>query len=205
MAKRATHVGPGSPLILASGSPRRKAFLRDLGLPFRTILSRVSEDVRGGEPPEEHVLRLAREKAQDVARRRPEKWVIGADTVVLVDRLILGKPATPQEARGMLEALQGRAHEVLTGICVMRAFDQRVRTRLVRTTVHIREITPGEMAWYVDTGEPFDKAGGYAIQGLGSVFVTRIEGSYTNVVGLPVPELVQMLRELGAWDLFSGR
>jgi septum formation protein len=192
-------------LILASSSPRRRAFLRQLGIPFRTVPSRISEALRQGESPEAHVLRLSREKAQDVARQRPGQWVIGADTIVLVSGVILGKPSTPEEARWMLEAIQGRVHEVLTGICVLRVSDERIATQLVRTAVHIREMAPEEMAWYVNTGEPFDKAGGYAIQGLGGVFVTRIEGSYTNVVGLPVPELVQMLRDLGAWDIFSGR
>jgi septum formation protein len=205
MGQTACQTALDDTLILASSSPRRKAFLRQLGIPFRAVASRVSEEVLRGESPEAHVLRLARDKAHDVASQRPRQWVIGADTIVLVDGAILGKPATPDEARQMLEALQGRAHEVLTGVCLMRLSDGRSAARLVRTTVHIREMSPEEVSWYVGTGEPFDKAGGYAIQGLGGVFVTQLEGSYTNVVGLPVPELVQMLRDLGAWDLFSGR
>jgi septum formation protein len=204
MKSPAHDTGMDEPLILASASPRRRALLRQLGIPFRVVRSSVSEAAAAGESPEARVLRLSRLKARDVAARRPGRWVIGADTIVLVAGMILGKPETVEEAHAMLGALQGRAHEVLTGICVLRLPHGPSAQRVVRTTVHMRDISPQETAWYVGTGEPFDKAGAYAIQGLGSVFVTRIEGSYTNVVGLPVPELIQILRELGAWDLSAG-
>ena len=193
-----------SKLILASASPRRQELLRDLGIPFRAIPSLIEEDLRQGEGPEEHVMRLCEAKARDVAQRYPEHWVIGADTIVFAQGTILGKPKTSQEARGMLEALQGRAHEVYTGICVLRLAPEQSTKRVVRTAVHFRTLSREEMDWYIRTGEPFDKAGSYAVQGYGGVFVRAIEGSYSNVVGLPVTELVEMLRDVGAWDLFNG-
>ncbi len=149
-------------------------------------------------------MRLCEVKARDVAQRHPEHWVIGADTIVFAQGTILGKPKTSQEALGMLEALQGRAHEVYTGICALRLASEQCTKRVVRTAVHFRTLSREEMDWYIRTGEPFDKAGGYALQGYGGVFVRAIEGSYSNVVGLPMTELVEMLRDVGAWDLFNG-
>jgi len=190
-------------LILASASPRRKELLQRLGLPFRSIPSRIQEDFRTGESPGDHVLRLSEAKAREIAQRFPGNWIIGADTIVVVGEEILGKPGGPDEARRMLETLAGRTHEVLTGLCVLRLDEGRGAQRIARTRVHVRELSRDEMKWYIRTGEPFDKAGGYAIQGYGGIFISGIEGSYTNVVGLPTTELVLMLRDLGAWDLFA--
>jgi septum formation protein len=190
-------------LILASASRRRQELLSRLGLPFKAIPSRITETVIEGETPEEHVLRLCEEKARDIGQLHPTSWVIGADTIVLSGTMILGKPRNRKEALWMLGTLAGKAHEVYTGICVMRLEDESLLKQAVKTLVHFRELSDGEMAWYVRTGEPFDKAGGYAIQGYGSVLIRGIEGSYTNVVGLPVTELLEMLREVGAWNLFA--
>jgi septum formation protein len=190
-------------LILASASRRRKELLEKLGLPFVCIPSRVVETVEEAEGPREHVLRLCELKAREVGESYRDRWIIGADTIVMIDGLILGKPRNRKEARWMLGSLQGRTHEVHTGICVLRLADERMSKRAVRTRVRFRPLSEDEIDWYIRTGEPFDKAGGYAIQGYGSVLVRSIHGSYTNVVGLPLTELVEMLRRLGAWDLFS--
>jgi septum formation protein len=192
-------------IILASASRRRQDLLQRLGLPFKAIPSRVEELPSERESPEEHVLRLCEEKAREVGQLYPEHWVIGADTIVLLQGGILGKPRNRKEALWMLSALQGRTHEVYTGLCVLRSMDQQMAKRAVHTVVHMRPLSHEEMAWYLRTGEPFDKAGGYAIQGYGSIIIRRIEGSYTNVVGLPLAELVEMLRDLGAWNLFATR
>jgi septum formation protein len=179
--------------------------LQQLGIPFQSVPSGIPEDVRPGENPAEHVLRLCEAKARDVAQTFPRHWVIGADTIVALRGEILGKPRDEQEALRMLGVLQGAAHEVFTGICVVRLRDQGCAKEVVRSVVRFRSLTPGEIAWYVGTGEPFDKAGAYGIQGFASVFIQGIEGSYANVVGLPTTELVQMLRKIGAWDLFAVR
>jgi septum formation protein len=190
-------------LILASASRRRQELLSRLGLPFKAIPSRINETVVEGETPEEHVLRLCEEKARDIGQLHPTRWVIGADTIVLSGMTILGKPRNKKEALWMIESLAGKAHEVYTGLCVLRLEDERVMKQAVCTLVRFRSLSEEEMVWYVHTGEPFDKAGGYAIQGYGSVLIEGIEGSYTNVVGLPVPELIDMLRKIGAWNLFA--
>jgi septum formation protein len=192
-------------VILASASRRRQDLLQKLGLPFTAIPSRVEETPSEGESPEEHVLRLCEEKAREVGQHHPEHWVIGADTIVLLEGGILGKPRNRKEAQWMLQGLQGKAHEVFTGLCILRVTDGQMMKKAVRTVVHFRALSDEETAWYLRTGEPFDKAGGYAIQGYGGVLIRSIEGSYTNVVGLPVTELVEMLRDMGAWNLFSTR
>lgn len=194
-----------SKLILASASRRRQDLLRRLGIPFLAVPSRVEEDLLGGEGPEEHVLRLCEEKARAVGRLYPDHWIIGADTIVLIDDVILGKPRNRKEALWMLEKLEGRIHEVYSGVCVLNPADDILTKRSVCTRVHMKPLSQEEKEWYLRTGEPFDKAGGYAIQGFASVLIREIEGSYTNVVGLPIPELVEMLRELNAWNLFTGR
>jgi septum formation protein len=192
-------------IVLASASRRRQDLLRRLGIPFLSVPSRVEEDLLEGEGPEEHVLRLCEEKARAVGRLYPERWIIGADTIVLIDDVILGKPRNRKEALWMLDKLQGRAHEVYSGVCVLHPGNEILAKRAVCTRVHMKPLSQEEKEWYLRTGEPFDKAGGYAIQGFASVLIREIEGSYTNVVGLPIPELVEMLRELNAWNLFSDR
>lgn len=180
-------------IILASNSPRRRYLLERAGLRFAVIPSRIREGDPGGAPPERFVRELAIAKARDVAGSHPESWVIGADTVVVVDGIVLGKPPSIEEARRMLTRLSGRTHEVLTGFCIHRRLDERLFADTVRTAVQFKELAPAEIEWYIRTGEPFDKAGAYAIQGIGTFLVRRIEGSYTNVVGLPVCEVIEIL------------
>ncbi len=191
------------PFVLASSSPRRQELLRVLGLSFQVMPSSVEEEPLQGEGPYEHVLRLCQAKAKEVGRLRPDHWVIGADTVVVLDGVILGKPRDREQACEILQMLQGRTHEVYTGVCVLRMRDGRCATEVVRTEVLFRGLTRREVEWYVRKGDALDKAGAYGIQGLGGALIRGIHGSYSNVVGLPLAELVDMLRELGAWDLFS--
>jgi len=188
----------GNRLILASISPRRHEFLKKLGLDFDVIPSRVEENFVDDELPEEHVLRLAEAKALDVAREHPDQWVIAADTIVCVNGSTLGKPKSREEALEMLQRLSGREHQVLTGFAVCHWNRKKEGRQSVRTEVRVKTLAPGEMEWYANTGEPFDKAGAYGIQGIGSFMIESICGSYTNVVGLPVCELLQLLERLGA-------
>jgi septum formation protein len=194
------------PLVLASGSPRRAELLRQIGIAFEVRLPAepVDETPRDAEVPADYVLRLAVEKAAAVARGLPERVVLAADTTVVLDGRILGKPADRAEAVAMLLALQGRAHEVLTGIAVQRA--DAVRSALSRTLVRFRAIERAEAEAYWETGEGADKAGGYGIQGIGAIFAETLQGSYSNVVGLPLAETERLLRELGVdtWAMRRG-
>jgi septum formation protein len=185
-------------LILASRSPRRHDLLKQVGLDFDVVPSRIEEDFLGEESPEEHVIRLAEAKARDVENHHPDRWVIAADTIVYINSSILGKPRNQGEAKEMLHRLSGEEHWVLTGFSVRHFKKRRGDREAVRTAVRIKTLTPAEIEWYVKTGEPFDKAGGYAIQGIGSFMVESIRGSYTNVVGLPMCELIRMLNRLGS-------
>jgi septum formation protein len=185
-----------SPLILASGSPRRQRFLVNLGLDFKTTAADVDESHRSGELPGEFVCRLAEAKASAVAAINPQTWVIGADTVVVLAGEILGKPADPDQALVMLKRLQGHTHEVWTGVSLQRRHDRITRTFAVRTDVTFAEASESVLAAYVATGEPLDKAGAYGIQDLGVFLVSSLNGSYSNVVGLPLPELLGQLLEL---------
>src|SRR4030067_1315180 len=188
----------GSRLILASKSPRRYELLKQVGLDFEVIPSRVMEDIVQKESPQEHVIRLAEAKARDVANGHPDRWLIAADTIVTINGTILGKPKNREEALEMLHRLSGQEHWVLTGFSVCHLEKGKGDKEAVQTAVRMKNLTPAEMEWYVQTGEPFDKAGGYAIQGIGSFMIESIRGSYTNVVGLPLCELIQMLQRLGA-------
>jgi septum formation protein len=184
--------------ILASASPRRSELLKLMGLDFDVIPSSVDEAFRPAETPREHVLRLSEEKAFFVARCHPDAWVLGADTIVVVAGEVLGKPGSPAEAKEMLEKLSGREHEVFTGFSVVRQ-DREVRVReVVGSSVLFREIADDEMAWYTGTEEPYDKAGAYAVQGMGGCFIREIRGSCTNVVGLPLCEVVDALKRVAA-------
>jgi septum formation protein len=182
-------------LILASTSPRRAALLAAAGISFQVEAPDIDETPEPQEFPERYVVRLALAKARTVARRCPGRLVLAADTCVVIEERILGKPETAPEATQMLELLSDRLHDVVTGVAL--ALDAREATSLARTRVQFVRLTPGEVAWYVDSGEPFGKAGGYAIQGLASRFVDSIEGSYTNVVGLPVGVAYRLLRAWG--------
>jgi len=187
----------GNRLILASKSPRRYELLKQVGLEFDVIPSRIEEDFIE-ESPRKHVLRLAEAKALDVGNQYPDCWVVAADTVVYVDHSILGKPKSREEAKKMLRRLSGKEHRVLTGFSVRHLEKGRRDREAVQTAVKFKKLTQPEMEWYIQTGDPFDKAGGYGIQGIGSFMIESIHGSYTNVVGLPLCELMQMLSRLGA-------
>jgi len=188
----------GNRLILASKSPRRCELLRRLGLDLEVVPSRIEEDFHEKESPEDRVLRLAQAKALEVGSQYPDCWIIAADTVVYVDHSMLGKPKDRKEAMDMLCRLSGKEHWVLTGFSVYHLEKGKRDREAVQTAVKVKRLTPVEMEWYVQTGEPFDKAGGYAIQGIGSFMIESIRGSYTNVVGLPLYELIEMLSRLGA-------
>lgn len=185
------------PIILASASPRRQLLMRQLGLPFRTIPSRVAEDLPAGLAPATRVERLAELKARDVAACIPEGLVIGADTVVVLDGRVLGKPADAAEAEHMLMLLQGRQHEVFTGVALVAAGANRVLVTHERTLVAFKPLDLAQIRRYVASGEPLDKAGAYAIQGRAAAFVAGIQGCYFNVVGLPLARLADLLQEFG--------
>jgi septum formation protein len=191
-------------LILASASPRRAALLKAAGIPFTVDAAEVDESPRPDEPPEDYVLRLAVEKAVQASRRNPGSLVLGADTTVVINGALLGKPDDERHATEMLELLSGATHDVLTGVALVRGALQA--QEIARTRVHFLPLDVSEVAWYVATGEPIGKAGGYAIQGYASRFVDWIEGSYSNVVGLPVSVAYQLLRRF-EWpaDAPNGR
>ena len=185
-------------LVLASASPRRAEMLKLLGVDFERLPGDIDETFLEGETPREHVLRLSEGKAALAARGRPDAWVLGADTIVVVAGEVLGKPGSPAEAKAMLEKLSGREHEVLTGFAIIRQ-DLGIRVHeVVRSTVLFREISGDEMAWYTGTSEPYDKAGAYAVQGMGACFVREIRGSFSNVVGLPLCEVFEALKRVNA-------
>jgi septum formation protein len=194
-------------LILASASPRRAEILRNAGIQFEIRKTDVDESRIVGELPGDYVRRLALAKALSAATeyRDPldETLILGADTVVVVDADILGKPASQDDARSMLRRLSGRIHEVHTGLALLRkpGAEQRVVEEITR--VHFAPLTDREIEDYTATGEPFDKAGAYGIQGIGGRYVTRIEGCYFNVMGLPLARLWSLLRELG-WENSVG-
>jgi septum formation protein len=194
-----------SRLILASESPRRYELLKQMGLDFEVVPSRVVENFVQTESPQEHVIRLAEAKAREVASNYPDHWVVAADTIVYINGSILGKPKSREEAVEMLRRLSGQEHWVLTGFSVCHLGKGRSDKEAVQTVVRMKALPSVEMEWYVQTGEPFDKAGGYAIQGIGSFMIQSIQGSYTNVVGLPLCELIQMLNRLGAIKIADGR
>ncbi len=180
-------------LVLASASPRRAEILRNAGIPFVVRPADVDEAVLPGETPENYVIRLAEWKARAV-EARPDELVLGADTTVVVEGEMLAKPADPDDARRMLGLLAGRPHYVLTGICLKRG--EHIVCDCASTQVWFSPLSPAEISDYVASGEPMDKAGGYAIQGLASKFIHRIEGCYFNVVGLPVALVYRWIREL---------
>ena len=185
-------------LILASGSPRRAELLRAAGFEPAILPSNVDEALVPGESAVAHVERLARAKAAAVVARLPGQahvLVLGADTVVVVDDQILGKPQSREDARRMLRLLSGREHEVVTALALDVLPSGRETVRHTSTRVTFLKLSDAEIEGYLDSGEPFDKAGAYALQGRAACFVSRIEGSYSNVVGLPISLLYEMLRE----------
>lgn len=195
-----THIGPFSTettLILASGSPRRRELLADLGLDFEIYPSTADEPKPDpGEDPSRYAARMAELKTLDVAKLFPGKAVIGADTIVVLDNEIMGKPDDDADALAKLTKLSGKTHQVISAFCLIMP-DGEVFTQAVCTDVDMRESSEAELKGYIATGEPRDKAGAYAIQGIGTFLVTAIRGSYTNVVGLPVARVVELLLERG--------
>jgi septum formation protein len=183
-------------LVLASASPRRQELLRNAGISFDVQPAHIPEDPLPGEAARECAERLARAKALAVAAKRPTDVVLGADTVVVVDGAILGKPASAPDAARMLRMLSGRKHEVITGVCLVVRGQWSVANET--TSVTISEISEKEIADYIASGEPMDKAGAYAIQGMASRWIPHIEGDYSNVVGLPLALVCRMLRQLGS-------
>ena len=184
-------------LILASNSPRRRDLLAQAGLAFSVIPSDVDEHRVKMSDPDDFVRTLAESKASDISEKYPDSWVIGADTIVCIEQQILGKPDSKEAARNMLRRLSGETHQVYTGYCICCKSTSRCFTDVVKTDVRFKNISDAEIEWYIQTGEPFDKAGGYGIQGIGSVLVKSINGSYSNVVGLPVCEVMSFLIEEG--------
>lgn len=187
--------------ILASASPRRRELLGALIPGFQIVPSDVDEEPLDGESPEDHVLRLSREKALAVSRANPDRWVLGADTIVVIDGEMLGKPETPAEARRMLATLSGREHTVVTGFALVNGKGGVAANEYVRSGVLFKDISEDEMEWYTQTDEPYDKAGGYAVQGKAAFFIREIRGSYTNVIGLPLCEVVTAMEKAGALRL----
>jgi septum formation protein len=192
-------------LILASKSPRRKYLLEQAGLEFSVLPSEVDEDEITVTEPDHYVKYLAEAKAKDISEKYPENWILGADTIVLIDGMILGKPGSKQDAFAMLKRLSGRTHIVYTGFCLICKKKNRLISQTVQTNVLFKELSDHEIEWYIHTPEPFDKAGAYAIQGLGTFLVKSIEGSYTNVVGLPVCEVIELLLKEGAIGQTVGK
>ena len=189
-------------LVLASASPRRQEILRNAGIAFVAEPSHVAEVPLPEESPRTYAERLARDKALEVANHHPEDFVLGADTVVVVNGVMLEKPADAKDAARMLQLLSGKTHEVTTGVCLISphlgAENRELRSASETTLVTMNDLSEQDISAYIATGEPMDKAGAYAIQGIASRWITRIEGDYFNVVGLPVARVYGMLREAGA-------
>ncbi len=183
------------PPILASSSPRRRQWLEALRIPFEVWAPEVDETPFPGEEPEALVLRLAKAKAGIVAAVNPGRWIIAADTTVAVDHHVLNKPVDEHDAVRMLMLIQGRRHEVHTGLCLMR--DAEVHAFVDTAEVHLRGLSERQARWYARTGEPMDKAGAYAAQGIAALFIQRIEGSFATVMGFPVERFGDLTQNLG--------
>ncbi|MBU5612705.1 Maf family nucleotide pyrophosphatase [Geomonas azotofigens] len=187
-----------APIVLASASPRRSELLESAGISFRVLPADICEDQLPGEEPVDHVLRLAEGKARAAAEKTDGRFFLGADTIVLCDGEIMGKPKDHADAQRMLRKLSGVPHEVVTGFAIYDRQRDDALVEAVRTKVFFKPLRDEEIDAYIATGCPFDKAGGYAIQGGAAHMVQKIDGSYTNVVGLPLCEVVEKLRVLGA-------
>jgi len=184
-------------IVLASSSPRRISLLKMLGVTFEPVPASIVEEKREGEEPADFARRIAKEKALQVAERVKPEFVIAADTVVVIDGEVLGKPKDENEARRMLEKLSGRTHKVITAVALYKKESGELLLDHKETLVRFTVLSKAEIDWYIRTGEPMDKAGAYGIQGLGSLFIERIDGCYTNVVGLPLPLLYQLAKRAG--------
>ena len=182
------------PIVLASGSPRRSEILNSVGWDFEKRVPDVDESVVEGESAAEYVRRLAVRKASTIASELSGRIVLGADTTVVVDEEIIGKPSDSDEAHAMISRLSGRRHEVMTGVALVR--NQRVLSDVVITSVNFSEMVSEEVSFLVDYGEPYDKAGGYAVQAQAALFIKGIDGDYWNVVGLPISRVYELYQQL---------
>jgi len=184
-------------LILASKSPRRKYLLEKTGLRVNIIPSNVDESDFKPTPPKSYVKILSCAKARNISDQNPDNWVLGADTIVVINGTVLGKPKDENQARRMLQMLSGRKHQVFTGFTLSHQARAEQFTDVIVTDVFFKHLSADEIDWYIATGEPFDKAGAYAIQGIGTFLIKKINGSYTNVIGLPVCEVMEFLIKKG--------
>jgi septum formation protein len=181
-------------IILASASPRRRELLGLIRLPFEVVASHIEEVHTPGETVEEYVSRLATDKAGSISSQHPTAWVLAADTVVYLDGKILEKPVDAADAQRMLRSLAGRRHTVYSGVCLRRGEPAYKETTVVQTFVDMGRMSESDIEWYVATGEPLDKAGAYAVQGIGSIFIDGVAGNFTNVVGLPLSTVAAMFQ-----------
>ena len=200
---RMTEDEKNADFVLASASPRRRELLAQLGLSFIVVPSKLQEINQSGMKPHVHATYFAEAKAKEVANHHPHQWVLGADTIVVLGQEILGKPADLTEASSMLSRLGGQSHRVITSICLANASMEVLESEWVETKVFMRILSGDDIEGYIRTGEPMDKAGAYGIQGIGGCLVQRIEGSYSNVVGLPLCETLELLRRHGVADPFK--
>jgi septum formation protein len=191
-------IGKDNPLVLASVSPRRKELLSRIGIPFESVESGIEETAHGRLLPGELACRIAARKAKSVQHLYPQCWILGADTIVVLANRVFGKPRDARECREMLLSLSGRDHRVITGFCLVDPGGISVHVEAVTTRVKVKMMSEDEIEAYIKTGEPFGKAGGYAIQGIGSFMIEHIKGSCTNVVGLPVCEVINAMITCGA-------
>lgn len=193
-------------IVLASASPRRREMLERMGVVFTTIPAHIDEQVVAGETPQDFVMRVSAEKALAVAHSHPAagRWFIGSDTAVVCNGTIMGKPADNADAARMLRQLSGTTHTVISAYAIYDAGRDRLTKRCVATEVQVRTLTEQEIQGYIASGEPADKAGAYAIQGLGAFMITAINGSYTSVVGLPLSEILADLEQIGAHHMFRS-
>jgi len=190
-------IDKNNPLVLASISPRRKAILKQIGIPFESAGSTIDESLHREMKPADSACHIAKQKVESIEQTYRNRWILGADTIVVINTTIFGKPKNSEECHDMLLSLKGKTHEVFTGFCIHDPGKKLVHREAVMTKVTIKELSDIEIAAYVNTGEPFGKAGAYAIQGIGSFMIEQINGSYTNVVGLPVFEVVNAFVRCG--------
>jgi septum formation protein len=189
-------------VVLASASPRRRELLNLIGIAHEIVPANIDESMRAREAPRRHAERLAREKASTVATRDPDLITIGADTIVVINRKVLGKPADVEQAAHMLAMLSGREHLVITAVAVSRG--KKLRSAVEEVRVKFRRLREDEIDAYIATGEPMDKAGAYGIQGYGATIVERVEGDYFAVMGLPLVRLVGLMRDVGVYYRFGA-
>jgi septum formation protein len=191
-----------NPLMLASISPRRRAILKQIGIPFESAGSMIEETLYEEIPPTEIACEIAARKVESIQHLYNNRWILGADTIVVINKKIFGKPDDYSECKKILHCLKGKTHKVITGFCIHDPVSKSMHLEAVMTKVKVKELSNTEIEAYINTGEPFGKAGAYAIQGVGSFMIEGINGSYTNVVGLPVCEVVRALVKCGGLKCF---